>query len=213
MKQFLFNHYHSLGNSRQQTDIFSYFSKKTGFLWRQFAWNVNSSIFSGKNKKKISICQLLKILPRAKPWIPRFPEYCETARVYLISELFLRNYLHDSFFPQGRIMSFPKFAVIRSICETKRQKTYLQACAPSKDSDQPAHLCSLIRIFTGPIQDRQGCKVSSCTQLILWSDSMDAQADLSVFLGPTYLKIRFLLLWFIQSLAELEQFRLYSTFM
>ena len=29
----------------------------------------------------------------------------------------------------------------------------------SKDSDKPAHSCSLLRIFTGRILDRQGCKV------------------------------------------------------
>ena len=34
-------------------------------------------------------------------------------------------------------------------------------CAPSEDSDQPAHSRSLIRIFTGRILDRQECKVSS----------------------------------------------------
>ena len=32
------------------------------------------------------------------------------------------------------------------------------------DSDQPAHLLSLIRIITGHILDSQGCKVSSCRQ-------------------------------------------------
>ena len=30
----------------------------------------------------------------------------------------------------------------------QRQKTYLRTCAPSEDSYQPAHSCSLIRIFT-----------------------------------------------------------------
>ena len=30
-------------------------------------------------------------------------------------------------------------------------KTYLRTCAPSEDSDQTAHLRSLIRIFTGHI--------------------------------------------------------------
>ena len=49
------------------------------------------------------------------------------------------------------------------------QKTYLLTCAPSKDSDQPAHSRSLIRIFTRHILDRQGCKVSSHRQRGLWS--------------------------------------------
>ena len=35
--------------------------------------------------------------------------------------------------------------------EPQRQKTYLLPCAPSEDSDQPAHSRSLIRIFTGHI--------------------------------------------------------------
>ena len=34
-------------------------------------------------------------------------------------------------------------------------------CAPSEDSDQPAHARSLIRIFTRRFLDSQGCKVSS----------------------------------------------------
>ena len=42
----------------------------------------------------------------------------------------------------------------------KREKsmtseTYLRACAPPEDSDQPAHLRSLIRIFTGHVLGKQ----------------------------------------------------------
>ena len=33
----------------------------------------------------------------------------------------------------------------------QRQKIYFRAYVPSENSDQPAHLCSLIRIFTGCI--------------------------------------------------------------
>ena len=39
-----------------------------------------------------------------------------------------------------------------------------QIYAPSEDSDEPVHLCSLIGIFTWCIFDSQGCKVSSCGQ-------------------------------------------------
>ena len=46
--------------------------------------------------------------------------------------------------------------------ESQHGKTYLRTCAPSEDSDQPAHSRSLIRIFTERILDSQGCKVSSC---------------------------------------------------
>ena len=63
--------------------------------------------------------------------------------------------------------------------ESQREKTYLRKCAPSEDSDQPAHLCSLIRIFTVRILDTHGCNVSSCGKRRLWSDCADAQADLS----------------------------------
>ena len=59
------------------------------------------------------------------------------------------------------------------------QKTYLRTCAPSEDSDQPAHSRSLIRIFTGRILESQGSNVSSCGQRRLWSDCANAQADLS----------------------------------
>ena len=50
-------------------------------------------------------------------------------------------------------------------------KMYCQTCAPGKDSDQTAHLRSLIWIFTGCILNSQGCKVSSSRQSRLWSDS------------------------------------------
>ena len=60
------------------------------------------------------------------------------------------------------------------------QKRYLRTCAPSEDSDQPAHPRSLIRIFTGRILERQGYNVCSCEQRRLRSDCADAQADLSL---------------------------------
>ena len=51
-----------------------------------------------------------------------------------------------------------------------RQKTYLRTYLPSEDSDQPAHLRSLIRIFTERILGSQGYKVSSCRQRRFLSD-------------------------------------------
>ena len=57
---------------------------------------------------------------------------------------------------------------------------YLRECAPSEGSDQTALSHSLIRIFAERILDNQGCKVSSCGQPRLWSDSADAQADFSL---------------------------------
>ena len=67
-----FNLYHSLGifSRRQIDDIFLIFARKQDLtfhanclLRRQFACNVKSC-FLGKNKKNISKCRLLKILPR-----------------------------------------------------------------------------------------------------------------------------------------------------
>ena len=46
--------------------------------------------------------------------------------------------------------------------ESQRPTSYLRTCAPSEESDQPAHSRSLIRVSTGLIIDRHGCKVSSC---------------------------------------------------
>ena len=40
---------------------------------------------------------------------------------------------------------------------TRRQKMYLRTCAPTEDSDQPAHSRSLIRILIGWDLDSQGC--------------------------------------------------------
>ena len=37
----------------------------------------------------------------------------------------------------------------------KKKLCYLCTCAPSNGSDKPAHLCSLIRIFTGGVLDNQ----------------------------------------------------------
>ena len=72
----------------------------------------------------------------------------------------------------------------------KCQKMCQWTSAPSKDSDQPTHSCSLTSIFPGGISDRQEFKVSSCRQRRLWSDCADVQADLSS-LGAQ--KVRFLM--------------------
>ena len=46
----------------------------------------------------------------------------------------------------------------------RRQKTYLRTYVPGKDSDQPAHLRSQVRIFTEQILDRKGLNVSLSEQ-------------------------------------------------
>ena len=47
------------------------------------------------------------------------------------------------------------------VYEPQRQETYLWTCAPSEDSDQPAHSRSVIRIFPVRNWDSQGYKLSS----------------------------------------------------
>ena len=43
-------------------------------------------------------------------------------------------------------------------------RIYLRTRASNKDSDQPAHSHSLIRIYPERILDSPGCKISSCGQ-------------------------------------------------
>ena len=59
---------------------------------------------------------------------------------------------------------------------------YLLGHAPREESDQPTDLQSQIRRFTGHIFNSQRYKVSWYGQWRLWSDSADAQADLSLSL-------------------------------
>ena len=55
-------------------------------------------------------------------------------------------------------------------------------CGPSKDSDQPVHLCSLIRVFSGHSNGSQGpiIRVLHVDWPDLGSDCVDVQADLSL---------------------------------
>ena len=64
--------------------------------------------------------------------------------------------------------------------EPPSDKTNILTCAPSKDSDQPGHLSSLIRVFAVRSMGSWGPKLSSCGQRRLWSDWADDQADLSL---------------------------------
>ena len=59
-------------------------------------------------------------------------------------------------------------------------------CTPSEDSDQPGHPPSLIRVFAVRSMDSWGPKISSCGQRRLWSDWVDAQADLCLRWGHTH---------------------------
>ena len=57
---------------------------------------------------------------------------------------------------------------------------YKLACAPIDDSDQTAHLRSLIRVFNGRSMGSQGFNVSSREKVRLYSDSVNAQTDLNL---------------------------------
>ena len=51
--------------------------------------------------------------------------------------------------------------------ELGNNKRYKFACAPIKDSDQTAHMCSLIPVFDGYFMGGQGTKASSDGKLRL----------------------------------------------
>ena len=68
----------------------------------------------------------------------------------------------------------------RNVITPQRKKTYSWTSAPSKYSNQIAHLRNLMRNFTGHFLDSQRCKVSSCGQQRLWSNCADMQVDLNI---------------------------------
>ena len=64
--------------------------------------------------------------------------------------------------------------------EPPQDKTNKTACAPSEDSDQPGHPPSLIRVFAFRMKKAWVLSYPLSAQRRLWSDSADAQADLSL---------------------------------
>ena len=62
----------------------------------------------------------------------------------------------------------------------KTNKTKKMACAPSEDSDQPGHPPSLIRVFAVRMKKAWALSYPLRAQRRLWSDWVDAQADLSL---------------------------------
>ena len=59
-------------------------------------------------------------------------------------------------------------------------KTNKMACAPSEDSDQHGHPPSMIRVFAVHIKKAWVLSYPLSAQRRLWSDWVDAQADLSL---------------------------------
>ena len=64
--------------------------------------------------------------------------------------------------------------------DPQQDKTNKITCVPSKDSEQPGHSPSLIRVFTVHMKKAWVLSYSLSAQLRLWSDWADAQADLSL---------------------------------
>ena len=60
-----------------------------------------------------------------------------------------------------------KLEEVTTLFETVSSKRYKLAYGPIEDSDQPAHPCSLIRVFDGCSVDSHGSNVSSGGKLRL----------------------------------------------
>ena len=69
-------------------------------------------------------------------------------------------------------------------------------CAPSKDSDQPGHPPSLIRVFAVRMKKPRVLSYPLSAQRRHWSDWADAQADLSLHWAQT-LFVGFVMRWLI----------------
>ena len=81
-----------------------------------------------------------------------------------------------------------------NINEPPRDKTNRMACVPSKDSDQPGHPPSLIRVFPVRMKKIRVLSYQLSTRQRLWSDWPDAQADLSLCWAHTHF-VGFVLSW------------------
>ena len=69
-------------------------------------------------------------------------------------------------------------------------------CAPSEDSDQPGHPPSLIRVFAVRMKKPWVLSYPLSAQRRLWSNWVDAQADLSLRWAHTHF-VGFVMLWLI----------------
>ena len=71
-------------------------------------------------------------------------------------------------------------SLVRKTNKLEHNKTNRMAYAPSKDSDQPAHPPRLIRAFAVRMKKAWVLSYPLSAQRRLWSDWVDAQADLSL---------------------------------
>ena len=94
--------------------------------------------------------------------------------LYLLLSIYLTN---------CSFLSYLRFLVSLTQCTYTWAASWQNqqcGCEPSKDSDQPGHPPSLIRVFPVRSMGSQGPKLCSCGQRRLWSDWANAQADLSL---------------------------------
>ena len=86
------------------------------------------------------------------------------------------------FFFSYKLCDYVIFPIVHliSICEPQLEKTYLLTCAPNEDTNQPAHLCCLIRYFV--VRMKKPCILCfpNCAQRRFWSDCANAQSDLNL---------------------------------
>ena len=76
--------------------------------------------------------------------------------------------------------SFGLDIVSETSYEPPHDKTNKMICAPSDDSDQPGHPPSLIRVFAVRMKKAWVFSYQMSAMRRLWSDWVDAQADLSL---------------------------------
>ena len=81
--------------------------------------------------------------------------------------------------------------------EPPRDKTSKMACAPSEHLDRPGHPPSLIRVFAVRMKKARVLSYPLSAQRILWSDWVDAQADLNLRLAHIPL------CWFCRKAAQI----------
>ena len=86
--------------------------------------------------------------------------------------------------------------------QAQSQKTNLRTCAPSEDSDQPAHSRRLIRIFAERILDSRWCKNILYAGNKYSDQSVRMRWPILVFTGRTRQKVRFLTLGHISWTAD-----------
>ena len=103
----------------------------------------------------------------------------DTTRFFMLIVKLIRQCRYASWSESLLNKSFNKFCCVPTH-EPQHNKTNKVTCGPCKDSDQPGHLPSLIRVFAVRSLGSQGPNTSSCGQQRLWSDWADAKADLSL---------------------------------